>query len=317
MKKTQSNNTKLIVGLALASLFMSGCLKSENTSSDRLGNVDFHYKIENSKLKNQKNTNFSWLNFPTMDDLEKCIKYLTYLDTAYAESHIAVFDSSSEYLSMRALTSTDYRDSIKVFDDVLASLINPDGIIQISGYIIQLNTAEGYAIIKDSSLKNRDVYLSLDNNFADYLDGSIASSKIKYSASDVVASRGRIDSFSITDTVYDKAEFHITCKEDVSNGLFYSSIIARIKRNTVIAGGTPELYVTTASGYYKLKNENRTYFNGQAKGGTNHRYTNYIYNGSKQVDRGGSDPYKLESDFHVTYAIYNGYDRFIHLPIFH
>ena len=109
------------------------------------------------------------LHFEKRADYENVINYLSQGD----ESVMARFEDSLSFNSMRVMLSDDERECIGIYDDVLATILNKEGLIRIEDYIIHINTLndslEVYSAISNKKLMS----LSVDQDFFSIIDGQL------------------------------------------------------------------------------------------------------------------------------------------------
>lgn len=126
---------------------------------------DFNVKIENDMLS-----------FATRADYDAAIEYLGPLHS----EDFAKWEESLGFNSMRMAHSEDELNEIGIYDPMLATLINPDGMIEIAGNIFVLSTKdETVKVISSdqfsgkSSFANKSTQtFSVFDNVLDILEGN-------------------------------------------------------------------------------------------------------------------------------------------------
>ncbi len=88
-----------------------------------------------------------WLFFNSREDYERAIAFLN-----ENEGYIPLFEQELQFTSMRCALSEKQRESIGVEDDLLATLLNPDGFIRIGNFVFKIDIVNEEAIVWDSNI---------------------------------------------------------------------------------------------------------------------------------------------------------------------
>ncbi|MBQ8703313.1 MAG: hypothetical protein IJ524_02930 [Bacteroidales bacterium] len=294
----------LAAAIAAFTLVQSGCTPEQMAPNQGATSENVIHKLD-------EKGELSWLVLTSVEQLDDVINFL---DNADATDALVFFEKSQGYVSMRSFYGEDYLDSIGIIDDVLTTLLNPKGTIQIGSKIITLNLINEYAMVVDTSLLTDTSYISMDEDFNDFMDGIVKPEKIHKSASSVTKGRKRLDSFSCNMPFHSVVDYKIKCIAAVNNGWFRSSIKAKISRRSA-CGGVPYLSVTSDNGHYQLKKSSVSYtINHEEKGGVKKSYVATGYKGSKQVKK-GDQSYLFVAHFRA-YDVYDEQSLSIVIPVF-
>ena len=105
-----------------------------------------------------------WLFFNSREDYESAIVLLN-----ENERNLSLFEQGLQFTSMRCALSEKQRESIGVEDDLLATLLNPDGFIRIGNFIFKIDIVNNSAIVWDVNNGNEKRVFSIDDNVLDIL----------------------------------------------------------------------------------------------------------------------------------------------------
>ncbi|UII81112.1 hypothetical protein [Flagellimonas sp. CMM7] len=161
---------KIYLTAFLSILTFIGCSKSDTETleknQDTTFNVQFDFQVE---VKNDM------LSFPTREDYDLALDYLGPMNSQEFE----VWENKLGFKSMRSVLPLVERESIGIFDDLLATLLNKEGVIEISGNVLKLNSTQETVSVIDSKeydkslgFKNKNSKIfSTDDNVLDILEG--------------------------------------------------------------------------------------------------------------------------------------------------
>ncbi|MEO1485173.1 MAG: hypothetical protein AAFU57_05480 [Bacteroidota bacterium] len=113
--------------------------------------------------------------FPTRADYDGAIAELGTMDSDQFEQ----WEAKIGFASMRSMTSTEQRASIGIEDDLLATLLNQDGIIKIGNHIYKVDLPnEEVLVLGSSAYANKNSFttgkqrsLSIHENVLDVVEG--------------------------------------------------------------------------------------------------------------------------------------------------
>ncbi|WP_396632919.1 hypothetical protein [Maribacter sp. R86514] len=156
MKKTY------FIGILLFCIILS-CNKNEPETT--LQEVySFEFKI-----------NKDFLDFPTRDDYEKALNRLGQMSTQELEE----WSNTVGFKSMQITLTESERESLGIYDDLLATLINSKGQIKIGDYILNLDAIEEKVYANQIDKNNSEILsskssktFSINDNVLDILEGN-------------------------------------------------------------------------------------------------------------------------------------------------
>lgn len=133
-------------------------------------------KTQNNPYSFNVKVNNGILTFTTREDFDNAI---TYLNENSPES-FKEFEENLNYKSMRSVTTEEAREKIGIYDDLLATLINPEAMIEINGSVFKLDALNETVTMvnsKDfedkSSFASRNAYnFSTHDDILSILDGT-------------------------------------------------------------------------------------------------------------------------------------------------
>jgi hypothetical protein len=167
------NRYKLPIFLFLAVLFI-GCetedVKTSNGEESRAfiesKNSLYDFKVE---VKNDM------LSFTTREDYDRAIDYLNQL----GDNNFEAFEADLSFTSMRSEYNIDELNKRGINDPFLATILNPNGLIEIAGYTFKIDMlSETVTMQTSTEYKNSNKTLkggrtfSTDENVLDILDGT-------------------------------------------------------------------------------------------------------------------------------------------------
>ena len=169
--RTALNSLKnLTTLLLLIGIAMVGCKKEELKTSNRDGKSAI-YQVEGVSvcLKTQKDisdiSNYAWINFASVDS------YIEALDSlnSWGDSCFAIFEENLNFYSMRQNLTEDEREALGVDDDLLATILNPDGVVQIGQYIFKLDFTTSQVEVFDTLTEVSEGTYNFDEEVLDIL----------------------------------------------------------------------------------------------------------------------------------------------------
>ena len=121
----------LAVVVLCSTLFFNSCSKdNDKVSLTKERNINVCVNFNKEKNLNSSN----WLSFNSCEDYERAIAFLN-----EKEGYLSLFEQDLHFSSMRCVLSESQREAIGVEDDILATLLNPDGFIQIDNFVFQID----------------------------------------------------------------------------------------------------------------------------------------------------------------------------------
>lgn len=234
-------------------LICNSCSKDKDSvylTKERNINVCVHFN-------NEKNINSSnWLLFNSCNDYERTIALLN-----ENEKNLTLFEQELQFSSMRSVLSEDQREAIGVEDDILATLFNPDGFIQIGNFVFQIDIVNEKAYVWDTNNVNDMMTFSIDENVLDVLFKNEEPIVAKSSNPEPATHTFESDPAAKCKVVYQRAAV-------------YFSLLSKINKPGVISAPEVEIYYSTDSGTYTRNRENATQqsFAAQSDGGDGNSY---------------------------------------------
>lgn len=139
-KMSKTTNVIVLIQLFISFILVISCEKPSNTNNieDIFGiNVSVRHPNANMPAKSDPD---AWLCFDTRADYEAAIDLLAEDESLYSD-----FEDALGFISMRQVLTEEQRDSIEISDDLLATLLNRNGVIQIGNYLFNIN------VLRDST----------------------------------------------------------------------------------------------------------------------------------------------------------------------
>lgn len=264
--------------------FALSCTKdiSENIINTNKFGFNVYLSEDNSKT-NEFGMN-SWLVFPSVNDYEEAVSYLNKLQE---EDNLNSFEKQLNYISTRVYYSEIERDSLQIFDDVLATLLNPDGVIQICDYIIAIDMIHGELHVQNAADSTIDFITSTDNDFIDYIEGKITFEELNKPG--VMQKSVKHDDYNVTRTFMfaGSTSVNVTMKASASNAGIFSSIYSQIYVDKIFVGeNAPHIYVEVMSGSYYVYKSSGTVMGiaTETKSGKAKSYKISSYYGTRRFD---------------------------------
>lgn len=236
------------VVVLFTTFIFSSCSKDVdkvNLAKERNINVSVQPNIEKDISSSD------WLFFNSREDYESAIVLLN-----ENERNLSLFEQGLQFTSMRCALSEKQRESIGVEDDLLATLLNPDGFIRIGNFIFKIDIVNNSAIVWDANNGNEKRVFSIDDNVLDILFNKEESYESKGSNPDPVVYEFESSPKSKCEVVYQRAAV-------------YFSLLSKINKPGVISAPEVEIYYSTDPGTYTRNRNNATQqtFAAQSDGG--------------------------------------------------
>ncbi len=134
----------LLFNTTIMKIGFSSCSNDEDKSKlvkERIINI----RVQHGTGKDINSSD--WLFFNSCEDYERAIAFLN-----ENEGYIPLFEQELQFTSMRCALSEKQRESIGVEDDLLATLLNPDGFIRIGNFVFKIDIVNEEAIVWDSNI---------------------------------------------------------------------------------------------------------------------------------------------------------------------
>lgn len=226
-------------------LIIVSCSKKEDISKPT-----FQNKI--ITVSNSEGNGMNWLVFNSIDDYIFTINELNKGN----DSVLSAFENSFSFVSMRNYYSDEEREHLGVWDDILCTVLNPEGKIQINNYIFELD------LVKDSvyayNISNDKLYtFSVDEDVLDVVFGQNNGFDLVETENELCASNR--NDFYDYQYVFEHPdlfgrELTVKCKMKYQRAGIYFSLIMSIKRSGVYLFSAPfDIGVRSISGYYVKK----------------------------------------------------------------
>ncbi len=251
-----------------AVLVLAGC-KKEDYFTLNSGTEGCIYKVKNVSVchKVQKNisdiSNYAWINFASVDSYTEAIDSLN----SWGDSCFALFEENLNFYSMRRYLSEDVRETLGLDDDLLATILNPDGVVQIGDYIFKLDfTSEQVEVFNILSGSSEGFY-NFDENVLDILYG------YEQSEHNVIVNEQRSDVLKRTVTYSGTCD--VKCKIVYQRAAIYFSLLVKTHKLCAISVPAVEIGYDTYDGSYRKNRTNAglQYITDQYDGGTKSGYT--------------------------------------------
>lgn len=142
--------------------------------------------MDNQNMTNEKSINVkvdnNMLHFDTRNDYEKAVEQLSSIGDGKLES----WENELSFKSMRAQVDSETREENGIVDDVLATLLNPEGKISIDNNIFTIDVLNESVLVtnKDTNSNKKsltkDRTFDIDDNVLDILEGKETESNLKF-----------------------------------------------------------------------------------------------------------------------------------------
>ena len=243
----------LAVVVLCSTLFFNSCSKdNDKVSLTKERNINVCVNFNKEKNLNSSN----WLSFNSCEDYERAIAFLN-----EKEGYLSLFEQDLHFSSMRCVLSESQREAIGVEDDILATLLNPDGFIQIDNFVFQIAIVNEKAYVWDTNNDNEMMTFSIDDNVLDILFKNEEPIK-------------NVISYSNPEPYTFPSSPEAKCKVVYQRAAVYFSLLSKINKPGVISAPEVEIYYSTDSGTYTRNRSNATQqtFPAQSDGGDGNNY---------------------------------------------
>lgn len=258
-------------------------LNENSKSLDESALYNFNVEVKNGILS-----------FPTREDYEKAIVFLG----PQSNKAFKAFEDQFEFKSMRNSTNKEHREEIGIYDDLLATIINPEGSIEISNTIFNLDALnETVTLLKNSDYVNKSSFISskaklysVNSNVLDIADGSAEadnSDKIKWCK----RNKSHDSSFNINNN---GTSYKVDWKLIYQNAGFLRSLVADIHKNKLESGGLILGLKTVGTNYYRKRRGGNKNFSQNDGQGTRREYDLRPYYSTKRLRA-----YRFRAEFTV------------------
>ena len=272
----------IAINFIVAAFLLCSCTKEITEDMNKTNPFGFDVYLSSDNIKTDAPSANPWLVFPSVNDYKAAIDYLNQLEEV---GDLSVFEEQLNYVSTRTYYSEAERDSLQVYDDVLATLLNPDGRIQISDYIMSIDMILGEMHVQNAADSTIDFVISTDNDFVDYIEGKITFEELN--KPDVMPKSVKHDDYNVTRTFMfnGSTSVNVTMKAWATNAGILSSIKSQIYVDQIFVGdNAPYIYVETLSGgFYRFPNK-KVSIATTTKSGKAKSYTITSYSGIQRFD---------------------------------
>lgn len=203
-------------------------LNNENEHLAFINQIDL--KIENDMLV-----------FASRDDYEKTLNYLGPLQS----SDFIAWDEALNFTSLRNIKTEEELESMEIYDDLLATLLNPDQQISIDDHVFAIDVLnDRVEVLKSnqfvdsksfSNKENKVLLYTTEDDVLDLLEGG--------SPSKSISNKGFCPSKKVSRN-YSLGEMDVESKIVYQKGGIYKSLIAKIKQSGLFPRGYIELYTS-------------------------------------------------------------------------
>lgn len=296
MKEKGQNRKGICLLLMICVMGISSCEKSDyesvknefqqNNSSAILN--DIRVSVSHQRLGEETST---WLIFNAKEDY---FALLEMFEDA-TELELNNFEDMLGFSSMRSTMAEESRDSIGFDDDVLATLVNESGQIQIGDSLFTINIVDGYVTIHNLIDDNQSA-ISIDEEVYYEEDEEpvvVATEKNGDESEDEILS----SIWKLPSSV-NFGDDSVTCKVKYCRAAIYFSLKATMKERLNLSSGgcysSKNLYVYPGSYTKNKRNASQTLFSDYSIGGLDRTYKHTVYSGFK-----GLKQFNLSAEFSV------------------
>lgn len=167
MEKFFSGLTATMV-LTFCFLTFTGCEKeSVKTKQQEAILTTEGVSVVNCLKKSRSSiSNYSWLHFETVNSYSSILQLLQNLD----DNSLYNYSFGNTYFSMLQVLGEDSMENIGIEDDLLAKILNPDGVIQIEDYVFKVDcpseTVNVYMIETNANNNDDSICSSLITSYS-------------------------------------------------------------------------------------------------------------------------------------------------------
>lgn len=252
MKNNKITQIVLIITLIIT---LSACNDDITDVKNLVNGNGLNINLHNSN-DTISQTNAPWLDFNSIVDYENTINLLN-----QNENYLTDFETDLQFNSMRLAMSEYDREEIGIEDDILATLLNPEGIVQIGRYIFKVDVLRNLVIAYDELDLKDTLHFGIDDNAIDILYGTPTLETLNMRRSNYKA-------------YYDfNAETTIYCKTVYQRAAIYFSLLVKINKEYAIRA--IEITYNMYAGTYTKNRNNapRVNFNAHNNGGIKKSYS--------------------------------------------
>lgn len=217
-----------VMFLIFSSNLFTGCNKEAFVSEDEIQPI---MSFENIKVKVLEDR----LYFENRADYAFAIEKLS----NFEEGSFDLFEKSIGFQSMRSLLNQKEREAINIEDELLATLLNPQGIIQIAENIFEIDalneTVTVYPASETREKKNGSQIFSTNDDVFDRLDGI----ETLFTKSSCPSYKEKIENWAVWGG-------NVECKVVYQKAGIYFSLQSKIKKN--FWGGSAYIELSCPSG---------------------------------------------------------------------
>lgn len=227
LKIYQFKGIVFIMFLIFSSNLFTGCKKDVLVSNDDLQPI---MTFENIKVKVLEDR----LYFENRADYAEAIEILSNIE----ESTFDLFEKSIGFQSMRTVLNQKEREAINIEDELLATLLNPQGIIQIAENIFEIDALNEIVTVysaPETREKNGKRTFSTNDDVFDRLDGIEA----LYTKSGCPSYKEKVKNWAVWGG-------NVECKVVYQKAGIYFSLQSKIKKDHW--GGSAYISLTCPSG---------------------------------------------------------------------
>lgn len=256
-------------------LFLS--CKTENVdepSIDTLKIESEHVKFLNQIDLTVKN---NMLVFASREDYEKTLDYLGPLQSI----DFMEWDKELNFYSLRSIKTEEELEAIGIYDDLLATLLNPDHLIAIENNIYKIDVLnDRVEVISDTQFKNVKSFSSKSGKISLFSTEDDVLDLIENGQPSI--DRGYCSSRKVSRN-YNLSGLGIESKIVYQRGGIFKSLIAKIKKNG--SGGYISLESTPGAGNFwkNKKTKNKRNIGYYSNGGTKRKYSYRPYNRTRRL----------------------------------
>lgn len=318
MKRFFSGLTATMV-LTFCIFTFTGCEKEsiKTKHKETISTTEGVSVVNNLKKSRSSISNYSWLHFETVSSYSSTLQILQNLD----DNSLYNYSFGDTYFSMLQILGEDSMENIGIEDDLLAKILNPDGVIQIEDYVFKVDCPNEtvYVYMIESAVNNGDSTnvsfintYSIDDDVIDLLFGesdgnngsNVDSTSYAQKSNDQVLDRTEIYTCPATNYV-------VKCKLLYQRAGIYHSLLAKIKK-AAISWPAVDIYYDAQSGTYKRNGAGTSNISAYSDGGNGNKYKYRPYSGRKKLTK-----FNWSSDFEIyNVAVGSGTTKTYHLHIY-
>ena len=218
------------------------------------------------------------------------------------------FEDSLSFKSMRVELSEKERENIKIYDDVLATILNKDGLIRIEDYLIQINSSIDSLVVYNAGSSEEIMRLSVADDFFGIINGE-DDSKNNFSE----PALGYTDKMTYEFTgLPESLNTSVKCTLVYQKAGVYFSILIKMKEPNHMGRSQLDKKIFIKPGYYTPRKRNTTTVSEGQDVATHCTYKNRLYSGTRRLSKFYIDViYNVRYDYNLEIP----YDESIKLHI--